>query len=59
MRLDKLLSDAGIATRRESAKAARAGQITVDGVCVKDPSKHIDPERESVVYCGRPIVYRK
>jgi 16S rRNA pseudouridine516 synthase len=59
MRLDKFLSDAGIATRRESAKAARAGQITVDGVCIKDPSKHIDPERETVVYCGRLIVYRK
>jgi 16S rRNA pseudouridine516 synthase len=59
MRLDKFLSDAGIATRRESAKAARAGQITVGGECVRDPSKHIDPERDEVVYCGRAIVYRK
>ena len=59
MRIDKLISDAGIATRRESARAARAGQITVDGAVVRDVSKHVDPLVSTVVYCGREITYRK
>ncbi len=59
VRLDKFLSDAGIASRRDSARAAKAGQITVDGIAVKDPAKHIDPERARVVFQGREIVYRK
>ena len=59
MRLDKFLSDAGVASRRDSARAAKAGQITVDGIAVKDPAKHIDPERARVVFQGREIVYRK
>ena len=59
VRLDKFLSDAGIASRRDSARAAKSGQITVDGVVIKDPAKHIDPERARVVFQGREIVYRK
>ena len=59
MRIDKLLSDSGIATRREAARAARSGGITVDGAVVKDPSKHIDPERNKVTYLGREVNYSK
>ena len=59
MRIDRFLSDMGIASRRESAAAAKRGQITVDGVVVRDPSKHIDPERVSLTYMGRVISYQK
>ena len=59
MRIDKFISDAGIASRRDSAKAAKSGGITVDGIVVRDVSKHIDPEKSKVVYLGREIVYRK
>ncbi len=59
MRIDKLLSDLGIATRRESAKAAKSGAVTVDGIVVKDVSKHIDPEKNRLTYLGRQIVYSK
>ena len=59
MRIDRFLSDMGIASRRESAAAAKRGQISVDGVVVRDPSKHIDPDRVSVSYMGRVIEYRK
>ncbi|MBQ8321233.1 MAG: rRNA pseudouridine synthase [Clostridia bacterium] len=59
MRIDKFISDAGIASRRDSAKAAKTGGITVDGIVVRDVSKHIDPEKSKVVYLGREIVYRK
>ena len=59
MRIDKLLSDMGIATRRESADAARRGQILVDGVPVKKASQHIDPEKQTVTFRGREIAYTK
>ena len=59
MRIDKFLSDMGIASRRESAAAAKRGMITVDGAVVKDSSIHIDPEKCSLTYMGRKISYSK
>ena len=59
MRIDKFISESGIASRKEASRAARGGGVTVDGVAVKDLSSHIDPERCRVVYLGREIVYRK
>ena len=59
MRLDKMLSECGVASRKESARAARAGQITVNGIPVRNADAKIDPERDAVVFCGRPVQYRK
>ncbi len=59
MRIDKLISDAGIASRKESARAAKSGQVTVDGIVVRDVSGHVDPEKSKVTYMGREIIYRK
>lgn len=59
MRIDKFLSNMGIASRTESARAARGGQILVNGVAVKRADAHIDPERDEIVFCGRRIEYRK
>ena len=58
MRLDKLFSTTATATRSEAAKAARAGQITVNGVPVRRADVQVDPERDSITYCGRPVVYK-
>ena len=59
MRIDKLLSELGICTRREAARVAKSGGILVDGVVVKDPSKHIDPERSRLSFLGREVRYQK
>ena len=59
MRLDKLLSEMGIATRSEARSACKAGQVLVDGAPLRDSSAHVDPERQSVVFRGREISYRK
>ncbi len=59
MRLDKLLSECGVATRSESGRAARAGKITVNGIPVRRADEKVDPERDRVVYCGVPVVYRR
>ena len=59
MRIDKLLSDMGLATRSEARGACKAGQITVDGVPIKDSSAHVDPEKQRIVFRGREISYRR
>ena len=59
MRLDKLLSEMGIASRKDVKKAAAKGALLVDGVPVRDTSVHIDPERVTVTYFGKVIEYRK
>lgn len=59
MRIDKLLSQLGLCTRREAARIARSGGITVDGVTVKDPSQHIDPDKNHITLLGRAVEYKK
>ncbi len=58
MRLDKFLSVTATATRSEAGKAARRGAITVNGVPVRRADVSVDPEKDSVVYCGTPVVYK-
>ena len=59
MRIDKFISELGVASRKEAAASARRGGVVVDGVAVKDLSAHIDPERARVVYQGRELYYKK
>ncbi len=59
MRIDKLLSEIGLLSRREAAKIAKSGGVLVDGIAVKDVSKHIDPEKNKITLLGREVVYQK
>ena len=59
MRIDKFLSEMGIATRKEAASAAKRGGVLINGVPQKDTAKHIDPELDEVIYLGRKIEYAK
>ena len=59
MRIDKFISELGVASRKEAAKAARGGGVLVDGVAVRDLSQHIDPDRSRVTYLGRELSYKK
>ena len=59
MRIDRLLSELGIASRKEAAKAAKSGGVTLEGVVVKDLSTHVDPEKCRICYLGREVIYRK
>lgn len=59
MRIDKFLSEMGVATRAEARAAAKRGGVIVDGVAVKDTAKHINPDEARVVYLGREIVYQR
>ncbi len=59
MRLDKLISECTVASRKEAAVAAKRGMLMVDGVPVKDTSRHIDPEKCKVTFMGKELSYRK
>lgn len=37
----------------------RGGLVSVDGTTEKDPSRHIDPEKQTVCLRGQPIGYQK
>ncbi|MBR4034500.1 MAG: rRNA pseudouridine synthase [Clostridia bacterium] len=59
MRLDKLIANAGLASRSEISKAVRVGRVSVNGTPVKSPAVQVDPERDSVMYCGKTVNYRE
>ena len=59
MRLDKLLSVAAVATRSETARAVRAGQITVNGTPARRADMQVDPAKDAVLYEGEPVIYKQ
>lgn len=59
MRLDKFLSSTGRLTRSQAAKAARAGELTVNGVAVRAPDRAVDPETDAIAWRGELLTYRR
>ena len=59
MRLDKFISSEGIASRSDVSKAAKTGNVTVNGAIVKKADIQIDPEVDKVVFFGREVTYKK
>ena len=54
MRLDRLLVTLGQGSRSEVQRFIRAGDVTVDGQCVRDPACHV-PEESAVTLRGQPL----
>ena len=54
-RLDKFLTNAGIATRSQVKLILKSGRVTVDGLCVKDGAAKIDPARQQVCLDGDAV----
>ena len=59
MRLDKLLSSAGFGPRSQVKRLIRKGHVTVNGEVVKDPSLHVDPEKDEILVDGEPVFYEE
>ena len=59
IRLDKYLSLAGVASRTETSKAVRGGEVLVDGIPAKKADMQVDPDRVKVVFKGQPVTYRQ
>lgn len=59
MRLDKMLSEMKIASRKEIGKLAKKGAISVNDEVVTRPSTHIDQNKDVVRIYDEVIEYRK
>mgnify|MGYP004635582327 FL=1 len=59
MRLDKFFTTTATLTRSRAQKEIRSGHISVNGITIKNPDFHIDPENDEVVYDGNKITYSK
>ena len=58
MRIDKLLTQLGLASRREAAQLVQKGRLLVDGVRPKTAAQHVDPAKQTVTLDGQPLVYQ-
>lgn len=54
-RLDKLLSEAGVASRKELKTMIRAGRVTVDGKTAVSPEMKVDEQNAEVRVDGQPV----
>ena len=54
-RLDKMLSEAGVASRKELKNIIKAGRVTVDGAVVKIPEMKVDEQTADVRVDGQSI----
>ncbi len=59
VRLDKLVADCGIGSRKEIKQMLRSGRITVDGAVVKDGATQVDPASALVVADAQLLEYRQ
>ena len=55
MRIQKFLSEAGIASRREAERLISEGRVSVNGKTVTEMGRQIDPERDRVSLDNRPV----
>lgn len=62
-RLQKLLSNAGVASRREAEELVRAGRVSVNGQTITELGTKADPARDDVrldgerIFSGKPEYY--
>ena len=59
VRLDKVLSELGVASRRELKQMIRSGRVSVNGQTVTEPEKHIDPEKDELCLDGAALRLRR
>ena len=59
MRVDKLLSNVGVASRAELKKYCKQGLISVNGKVINNPGIQVDSENDELMFNGEKIVYRE
>jgi 16S rRNA pseudouridine516 synthase len=59
MRLDKLLSELGVASRKELRDIIRRGRVRVDGAVVTAPEQKVDAERSEVSLDGEVMRWQR
>lgn len=59
IRIDKLLSNMGIGSRKEIKQDGKNGKISLNGTPIKDVSQIIDTEVDKITYLGEAISYQE
>lgn len=59
MRIDKMLANSGVGSRKEVKMILKKGLVTVNGKMVKDSATQIDNEKDDVLVEGEKITYRE
>ena len=59
IRVDKLLSNVGVASRAELKKYCKQGLISVNGKVINNPGVQVDSESDDIRFNGEKIVYRE
>lgn len=59
MRLDKMLADQGVASRKELREIIRSGRVYVDGATETHPERKLDPTLAAVTLDGERVGYRR
>ncbi|MGN7941791.1 pseudouridine synthase [Virgibacillus sp. 6R] len=59
MRVDKLLANVGYGSRKEVKKLLKTGVVVADGIVIKDPKTHVDPEKQQITVNGEKIEYKE
>ena len=57
MRVDKMIGNARLDTRRNIKRNAKKGALVINGEIVKDTSTHVDPNVDEVFYMGEFVEY--
>lgn len=58
-RLDKVLANMGLGTRKEVKQFVKQGIIAVDGTVADDPGMHVIPEEQEITANGEPLNYKR
>lgn len=57
MRVDKMIGNANLDTRRNIKRNAKKGALVINGEIVKDTSTQVDPKYDEVFYLGEFVEY--
>ena len=55
LRLNKIIADAGITSRRGADELIQSGRVTVDGIAIREMGSKFDPEKVEVAVDGETI----
>ena len=58
-RLDKILANAMVGSRKEVAKIIRSGRVSVDDMAVTLPDFKVEPKNSKIYINGKPIGYKE
>ncbi len=58
-RLDKILANMGLGTRKEVKQFVKQGMITVDGQVATDAGMHVIPETQEIMIDGEPLIFKR